>query len=166
MPTVAEHEVNPTLDLVLERSVDVPPELVWRAWTEPELMKQWFAPRPWKTVEVEVDLRPGGKFWTVMQSPEGEDSGGGGAGCILEVVKNRRLVWTTALGPGFRPQPSSEGDLPFTAIISMEPQGKGTRYTAIAVHQDEAGKNRHEQMGFHEGWGICLDQLVELVKTI
>ena len=158
--------IDPDLDLVLERVVDVPPELVWRAWTEPELMKQWFTPRPWTTESIEVDLRPGGIFKLVMRSPEGEVTGGGGAGCILEVVKNRKLVWTTALGPGFRPQPSSEEELPFTAVISMEPHENGTKYTATAIHRDVSDRNKHDEMGFHQGWGTTLDQLVELVKTL
>ena len=162
---VGEHEVNPDLDLVLERFIDVPTELVWRAWTEPELLKQGFTPRPWTTVHVEIDLRPGGAFTTVMRSPEGEGTGGDGTGCILEVVPNRKLVWTSALGPGFRPQSGGEDDLPFTAIISMEPQGTGTKYTAIAKHRDGAGKDTHEQMGFHDGWGAALDQLVEVVTS-
>jgi uncharacterized protein YndB with AHSA1/START domain len=152
---------DPQLDLVLEREVDVPPHLVWAAWTRPEHIRHWFAPKPFEVAEAEVDLRPGGIFRIVMKSPDGElmDQG---AGCILEVVENQRLVWTGAMGPGFRPQTS---ELPFTAIITMEPAGTGTRYRAVAVHGSTEGKAQHEQMGFHEGWGACLDQLVELVKT-
>jgi uncharacterized protein YndB with AHSA1/START domain len=93
---------NPTLDLVLERVVPVAPERVWRAWTDPEKLKQWFCPRPWRTVECQIDLRPGGLFRTVMQSPEGEAMEPN-TGCYLEVVPNELLVWTGALEPGFRP---------------------------------------------------------------
>jgi uncharacterized protein YndB with AHSA1/START domain len=75
---------DPELDLVLERVVDVPPALVWRAWTEPERLKRWFTPKPWQTVECEIDLRPGGIFRTTMRSPEGEDTPH--VGCYLEVV--------------------------------------------------------------------------------
>lgn len=160
--------LNPELDLVLERTVDVPPEKVWAAWTRPELMKQWFTPAPWKTVEVEIDLRPGGLFRTVMASPDGEVMPAGD-GCILEVVENRRLVWTTALGPGYRPGlPVSGGkecdELQFTAVILIEPHGNGTKYTAIAIHPDAASAKRHAEMGFHDGWGKAFDQLVELVS--
>ena len=49
-------------DLVLERVLDAPRDLVWRAWTDPELMKIWWAPRPYQTPEIEVELRPGGRF--------------------------------------------------------------------------------------------------------
>ena len=152
---------DPNLDLMLERTVDVRPELVWRAWTEPALMKQWFTPAPWTTVEAEVDLRPGGIFRFVMRSPEGKDFPN--LGCLLEVVPNRRLAWTDALGPGFRPR---DGGFPFTAFVSMEPAGSGTKYTARAVHKDTGGRQKHADMGFHDGWGKALDQLVALVKRM
>jgi uncharacterized protein YndB with AHSA1/START domain len=47
-----------------------------------------------------------------------------------------------------------------TAAILLEPEGKGTRYTAHVLHQDEAGRKSHEEMGFKDGWGKALDQLV------
>lgn len=149
---------DPELDLVLERVVDVPPELVWEAWTTPEHLKHWFVPRPWTITEVEIDLRPGGRFRTVMRSPEGEESGGDG--CFLEIVEGRRLVWTDTLGPGYRPAPEPF----FTAVVSMEPEGSGTRYKAIAIHGKPETREQHEAMGFHEGWGTVLDQLVEYVE--
>ncbi|KAA0235862.1 MAG: hypothetical protein JJLCMIEE_02065 [Acidimicrobiales bacterium] len=154
--------IDPALDLVLERDIDVPPELVWRCWTEPQHLMQWFTPKPYETVDAEMDVRPGGIFRVVMRSPEGEDMDQG-AGCYLEVVTNRRLVWTGALGPGFRP---TDGDFPFTAIITMEPSASGTRYRAVAVHGSPELKARHEEMGFHDGWGAALDQLIELAKTL
>lgn len=159
-------KIDPKLDLVLERTVDVAPELVWKAWTEPEHLMKWFTPRPWRTVECEVDLWPGGMFRTVMESPEGEKVGGAGA-CYVEIVENRRLVWTTALEPGYRPA-AHDPDAPFvfTAAILIEPEGSGTKYTAIARHRDEGGRESHEKMGFHEGWGAAFDQLVELAKAM
>lgn len=164
MPQI-DQPVDPKLDLVLERVVDVPRHLVWRAWTEPELMKKWFTPRPWETVEVEIDLRPGGKFRTVFRSPEGEVIDND-PGCILEVLPNEKLVWTSALGPGYRPLVSPDGAPVFTAIIRLEEQGDRTKYTAIAKHRDEAGRNAHVEMGFEQGWGAALDQLVKLAKML
>jgi uncharacterized protein YndB with AHSA1/START domain len=161
-PTQLPITPDPDLDLVLERVVDVPVEKVWAAWTKPEHLTKWFTPTPWTTPTAEVDLRPGGIFRTVMRSPEGEESDN--AGCYLEVVENRRLVWTGALGPGFRPQ---ESDLPFTAVVAMEAAGEGrTKYAAVAIHADPAGRTRHEEMGFHDGWGAALDQLVTYAKTM
>lgn len=59
--------VIPELDLVFERTVEVAPELVWMAWTQPEHLKHWFTPAPWTTVDCEIDLRPGGIFRTTMR---------------------------------------------------------------------------------------------------
>jgi uncharacterized protein YndB with AHSA1/START domain len=154
---------NPELDLVLERTVDVAPELVWKAWTTPELLKQWFAPRPWTTTACEIDLQPGGRFDTTMRSPEGDVYPS--SGCILVVEEGSRLVFTSGLGPGFRPV-IVEGGFPFTAVISIEPDGTGTKYTATAIHADASAKKSHEDMGFIEGWGMALDQLVEVAKTL
>jgi uncharacterized protein YndB with AHSA1/START domain len=154
---------DPRLDLVLERVVDVPPDRVWAAWTEPKRLVKWFTPAPWTTTECEIDLRPGGIFRTVMRSPEGESFPN--VGCYLEVVPRERLVWTDVLLAGFRPAPVSGGDghcvVGFTAAILLAPEGKGTRYTAVVLHRDPEGRRRHEEMGFHEGWGKALDQLVE-----
>jgi uncharacterized protein YndB with AHSA1/START domain len=151
---------DPELDLVLERVVPVPPELVWQAWTRPEHVKRWFAPAPWTVAECEIDLRPGGAMRTVMRSPEGELHPG--TGCFLEIVENRRLVFTDALGPGYRPAAEPF----FTAVITFEPEGDGTRYVARAIHGDAETRKKHEEMGFHEGWSAALDQLIELVKTL
>lgn len=165
---------NPQLDLVFEREVAVPKELIWQAWTRPELIKKWFTPAPWTTVGCEIDLRPGGLFYTLMRSPEGQEFPN--TGCYLEVVANQRLVWTSALGPGFRPKPalpaesadSANCDFPFTVILTLAPQGTGTGtcYTAVALHRDEADRQKHEAMGFQDGWGKALDQLVALVKAM
>jgi uncharacterized protein YndB with AHSA1/START domain len=152
--------IDPQLDLVLERHADVPPEKVWKAWTEPQHLKQWFAPKPWTIEECDVDLRPGGRFRFVMRSPEGQTFPN--VGCFLEIVKNQRLVWTDALAPGYRP--SAEPF--FTAMVLLESDGRGgTKYTAIAMHKDPEGREKHEQMGFAEGWGQVFDQMVEHVKT-
>lgn len=156
---MSSSEFDPKLDLVLERVVDVPRELVWAAWTQPEHLKKWFAPAPWSVSSCEIDLRPGGICRTVMRSPEGEEFPS--TGCYLEIVENERLVFTDALGPGYRPS----GEAFFTAVITLEAQGAGTRYTAKAMHKDETDRQKHDEMGFHVGWGICLDQLVALVKA-
>ncbi|MCA8962300.1 MAG: SRPBCC family protein [Planctomycetes bacterium] len=155
----ARPDIDPELDLVLERVVGVRPELVWRAWTQPQHLMQWFTPKPWETVACEIDLRPGGIFSTTMRSPEGEVMPEN-AGCYLEVVENRKLVFTDALGPGYRPK--GEGFM--TAMIILESHGTGTRYTAIALHANPESKKQHEQMGFMDGWGTALDQLVALAK--
>ena len=112
--------LNPDLDLLLERVVDVPPEIIWKAWTQPEHLKAWFAPKPWLTIDCQIDLRPGGMFYTVMQSPEGEEYPS--AGCYLEIIPNKKLVFTDALAPGYRP---AENPF-FTAVITLTEVAGGT----------------------------------------
>ena len=156
------YTINPELDLELIRDVPVPPEAVFAAWTDPESLKQWFAPRPYSITRCEIDLHPGGGFRTAMNSPEGEELFDT-TGCILEVVPNERLVWTEALTAAYRPQASP---MPFTAILELRSNGSGgCQYRAIAVHQDLDGRKQHEEMGFHEGWGTVVDQMVEHIQA-
>lgn len=159
-------KIDPKLDLVLNRVIDLKPEQVWKGWTTPALLCKWFCPEPWKVIEAEMDLFPGGIFRTVMQSHEGEKFPG--TGCILQVEENKKLVWTDALLPGFRPvvTPESGAGMLFTAMILLEEFEGKTKYTAIAKHKDEADRKKHEEMGFHQGWGICADQLEKLMKSL
>jgi uncharacterized protein YndB with AHSA1/START domain len=157
---------DPELDLLLERVVDVPRRLVWAAWTQPEHLVKWFCPLPWKTTDCRIDLQPGGLFQTTLQGPEGP--GFTNTGCFLQVVDQELLVWTGALGPGFRPLAKDAATVhPFlmTAIIALEDVAGGTKYTALVRHGDAPGRQAHEQMGFHAGWGKALDQLVEHAKA-
>jgi len=138
-------------ELVLTRIFNAPPEKVFRAWTEPEWLTQWFAPLPWTTPRAELDVRPGGANLIVMRSPEGENFPN--SGVYLEVVKNERLVFTDAYTRAWEPS-----DQPFmTVILTFEDIGGKTRYTARVRHWTAADRERHEQMGFHEGWGQCAD---------
>lgn len=156
----SEERYDDRLDLALTRTIDVPRALVWEAWTNPEHVKKWFAPAPWTTVDCEIDLRPGGIFRTVMRSPEGQDFPN--VGCFLELVEHQKIVWTDALAPGYRPSIKPF----FTAIITLEAHGRGTKYTACALHKDDGDRKAHEEMGFFDGWGQCLQQLVAVAKQL
>lgn len=157
------------LDLVLERTLNAPRDLVWRALTEVDLLKRWFAPRPYEISEFELDLRPGGIFRMRMVGPDGFDTGHGVPGCVLDVVEGERLAWTSALGPGYRPAEMGEGceGFPMTAVMTLEdaPGGR-TLYRAVALHKNEADRDTHDQMGFHEGWGTCASQLEDLAGEL
>jgi len=152
----AEHE------LVLTRLIDAPRENLFRCWTEPALIKQWFAPKPYTTPVAEVDLRVGGASNIVMQSPDGQQIPC--PGTYLEVVPNRKLVFTDAYTGDWNPKTNGK---PFmTGIITFDDEDGKTRYTARVRHWNAEDKKTHEDMGFHTGWGICTDQLAALAKTI
>jgi uncharacterized protein YndB with AHSA1/START domain len=160
MTAVAESAPTTDRDLVLTRIIDAPPEKLFRAWTEPELLKQWFAPLPYNTPVAELDVRPGGAILVVMRGPDGIDMPN--RGVYLEVVKNERLVSTDAYTRAWELSPK-----PFmTLILTFERQGTKTKYTARVRHWTVADREAHEKMGFHEGWGICADQLAALVAKL
>ena len=148
-------------ELVLTREIDAPREKLFRAWTQPELLKQWFAPLPFTTPHAELDVRPGGSSLIVMRGPDGPDYPN--RGVYLEVVENERLVSTDAFTSAWQPS-----EKPFmTLILTFEDIGGGkTGYTARVRHWTVEDREMHEKMGFHEGWGTCADQLAALVAKI
>jgi len=148
------------LDLVLSRLVAAPRALVWRAWTDPELLKRWFAPAPLTVPDLEIDLRPGGALRGVMRDPQGPEYPL--SGVYLEVVERERLVTTDTMEPGWRPSKA-----PFmTTIVTLADEAGGTLYVARVLHKDEESVKRHVEMGFFDGWGKCADQLEQVAKAL
>ena len=147
-------------ELVLTRLIDAPRNKLFRCWTEPALLKQWFAPEPYKVVEARMDVRAGGSSLIVMRGPDGPDMPM--PGVYLDVVPNERLVFTDAYVSAWEPSAK-----PFmTGIISFGEEGGKTRYHARVLHWTQDDREAHEKMGFHEGWGICADQLAALAARI
>ena len=153
--------------LSFTRHIKASPANVWRCWTEPELLKQWFAPKPVQTTEAEMDARPGGGFRIVMVIPD-HGTMAGDAGCVLVADPGKRLVWTNLLGPGFKPNALGTGpmDFGFTAIIDIAPADGGCTYTATVMHATSDAAKTHEGMGFYDGWGTCATQLGDLAATL
>jgi uncharacterized protein YndB with AHSA1/START domain len=149
-------EQNAIHELSITRRIEASPETVYRVWTQ--RTGEWFAPRPYTTPVVDHDLRPGGRSNIVMRAPDGTDIPL--KGVFLEVVPNRKLVSTDAFTEGWIPQEAF-----MVVIVTFEPEGDGTRYTARVRHWDEAALKRHEEMGFREGWGIVAGQLAELAEA-
>lgn len=148
-------------ELVLSRLIDAPRDKVYRCWTEPDLLKQWFAPQPFTTSEARLDVRPGGANVVTMQSHDGLKFPN--AGIYLEVIPNERLVLTDAFTAGWSPK---DGPPFMVAIISFADEAGKTRYEARVRHWTAEARIQHETMGFHKGWGQCADQLEELAKTL
>ena len=147
-------------ELVLTRIINASRDKVFKAWTDPELLKQWFAPLPYTTAIAELDVRPGGANLVVMRDPNGKDLPN--RGVYLEVVANERLVITDAYTRAW--EPSAKAFM--TIILTFEDEDGATRYTARVRHWSVADREAHERMGFHEGWGQCADQLAALVAKL
>jgi len=147
-------------ELVLTRLIDAPRAALYRCWTEPQLVKQWFAPKPWETPIAELDVRAGGASRIVMRGPDGSESAG--SGVYLEVIPNEKIVFTDAFSSAWAPS-----EKPFmVGIVTFADENGKTRYTARVRHWSVADKETHEKMGFHQGWGQCADQLAALAKTL
>ena len=146
-------------ELVLSRLIDVPRAKLFRCWLEPALITQWFTPPPWKTIAAEVDARAGGGSVITMQGPDGTQVPN--RGIFLEVVPDERIVFTDAYTSAWVPSAKPF----FTAILTFEDEGGGTRYTARARHWSAEDCAAHDKMGFHQGWGVATDQLAALAAT-
>lgn len=145
-------------DLILTRLIDAVPDRVFEAWTRPELLKLWFAPLPWTTPIVEIDVRPGGSSLIVMRAENGSDYPY--RGVYLEVAQNERLVFTNAYTTAWEPATK-----PFTTVIlTFEAHLGMTKYTALVRHWSIADREAHETMGFHTGWPVCAQQLADLLE--
>ena len=156
---------NPDLDLEIVRDVPLSPQALFQGWTDPVVLKQWFCPRPWKVIECEIDLRPGGLFANTMQGPDGQTMPRG-EGIWLCVEPFSRLVWTNFIGPDYRPKSLPAPAFEFVCELNFEATSAGlTRYHARVMHSNAEGKARHEAMGFQAGWGAALQQLVDLKQV-
>lgn len=149
------------LTLVLARTIAAPRESVWRCWSEPALLSQWFCPAPWRVEAVDMALTPGGRWDLVMAGPEGERMES--RGCILLAEPPRRLVFTDHFTEGFRPAPE-----PFmTGFVELEAaEGAATRLRWGARHRREEDVARHREMGFEPGWTAASAQLDALARSL
>ncbi|MEO1640967.1 MAG: SRPBCC domain-containing protein [Pseudomonadota bacterium] len=152
--------------LQFTREIAASAHSIWRCWTEPELLMQWFAPAPVKTTAAAIDPIPGGRFDTTMVIPDFPDPMTG-QGCVLAADPCKRFAFTNMMTAGFQPQDQSgEGQFPFTAEITITAKDTGCTYTVTVRHLDTAGAEAHKAMGFYDGWGTAATQMAELAKTL
>lgn len=147
-------------ELVISRLIPAPRDKLFRCWTDPALIVQWFTPSPWKTIRAEMEVRAGGASLIVMQGPDGTEMVN--RGIYLEVLLNQRLVFTDAYTSAWVPSAKPF----FTGVLTFEDEAGHTRYTARARHWTAEDCAAHARMGFHEGWGIATSQLAALAATL
>lgn len=149
-------------DLAITRTIPAPRAVVWRCWTEPELLKQWYCPKPWRVSEADIDVRAGGRANVTMQGPDGQVQHILGA--YLEVVPQERLIFTDAMTEGYRPGLGT----PFMiGHVTLQDAADGSTLMVWgARHWTEEARRQHEAMGFEDGWGAAAAQLADLARTV
>jgi uncharacterized protein YndB with AHSA1/START domain len=137
-------------ELRLERTFDATAEAVFDAWTNPEVLRRWWAGGPdWETPLAEVDLREGGSYRLAMHDPEGGMTHTVG-GEFTEIRRPERLVYTWT----WEDMPESPSDGSVVTVDFAEQDG---RTTVTLVH---SGLRTDESRARHEhGWNACLDNL-------
>ncbi|WP_332819523.1 SRPBCC family protein [Sphingopyxis sp.] len=148
-------------ELTISRFIAAPPAAVWNAWSVPANLEKWWIPAPIECQVVALDLRPGGGFVTRMREEGAADFQPHVDGCFLEAIPEQRLVFTTVLTEGWQP---AEPWLAMTAILTFEAKDGGTLYSARVLHKSPEDSAKHEEMGFHEGWGTVLGQLAAMLE--
>ncbi len=152
---------NDGLTLSLARTIAAPRAAVWRCWSEPDLLKQWYCPKPWAVTHVDMEVRPGGRMNMTMSGPGGEKINL--VGCFLDVARGRRLVFTDGYAEGLMPRENAF--MTGSVTLNDTPEG-GTEMVWSARHASAADTEKHLAMGFEAGWGAASDQLDELARSI
>jgi uncharacterized protein YndB with AHSA1/START domain len=163
---MTQMKIDPTRDLVIERSLKAPPAVVWRCWTEPALFCQWYMPKPWTLAEAVIELRPGGRFFLLAQSPDGQRYPNEGS--ILLAEPGCKLVFTDLMLQDYKPVEKVSADFgpAFTAVMTFEPEGRGTRYRTVARHASPADAKANAEMGWTDGSKVTAEQLDALSQEL
>lgn len=140
--------------LVLHRILKAPRQKVYDCWTMPEHMVHWFMPKPHFLSDIDIDLRPGGRYNSTMHV---DGVAMPSEGCVLDAIPGRKFVFTDMMTEDF--QPVAEPGLGFTATIELNDHPDGCEYIATARHRTAEDSAKHEAMGFTEGWGLVATQL-------
>jgi uncharacterized protein YndB with AHSA1/START domain len=142
-------------ELSITRDIAAPPDKVWDIMTN--RIEEWWCPKPWYAKFDKLERRAGGASMCTMYGPDGEVHPH--PGTALAWDEGRRFAFTDAIVGDLMPAG------PFMiGIWTIEADGDGSRYTAVARHWTQVDRDRHAEMGFEEGWGACADQLVALAE--
>jgi len=152
---LAEHLAKkPAFELVLERVIDAPRARVFEAWTNPEQMAQWFAPKPFKLIIDKMDFRPGGRFSMAMRGPDGNDFPF--TGVYREIVPPAKLSWAGEFASGPPEQVST--------VVTFEEEGQKTKVHVRQTFHVMTPEIEHATKGAKRGWTMTLDQLAAHVQ--
>jgi uncharacterized protein YndB with AHSA1/START domain len=145
--------------ILITREFDAPRHLVWRAYTEPELIKRWWAGKRGHVTSVEVDLRVGGRWRYVMQANGGFEVAFHGE--YREIVAPERLVDTEA----FEGLPDPDANAALCTLTLTDKDGR-TYMEMLVEHPDQAGRDAHVNSGMEGGMQESMDALEQIAATL
>ncbi len=150
-------------EIVITRVFNAPRELVFKAWTDPKHVAQWWGPKGFTTKVIELDLRPGGKSRYVMIGPDGTEYPV--KGVFREIVPLERIVTSDEFDEGF--EKVVNADLPKGIVMTalFEDLDGKTKLTLRIVHESAEERRKHEEMGVIAGWNSSFDCLDEFLVT-
>jgi uncharacterized protein YndB with AHSA1/START domain len=154
-------DLDPDLDLRIDRVIRAPRTRVWTAWTDPDDLARWWLPAPMRCRVDQLDVVAGGAFVTSM-SEDGVDFGPHLDACFVVVDPGARIVFTNALDSHWRP--ARPAPVAMTAEITFGDHPDGTDYHVVVRHADAASRARHEELGFADGWGTVTAQLAAVAE--
>lgn len=151
-------------ELVITRVFDAPPELVWKAWTEPEHFQRWWGPKDYTCPFCEMDFRVGGKYLNCMRSPEGQEYWS--TGVYREIVPMERIVFTDCFAdeqgnvvPATHYGMSSDFPLEMLVSVTLEDQDGRTKMTL----KHSGLPATPEGQGAQQGWNESFDKLAKSI---
>lgn len=159
-------------ELIITRVFDAPRELVWKAWTEPEMFKKWWGPKDFTTPHVNIDLRIGGRYLTSMKGPEGSpfDKEMWSTGEYLEVVLSQKLVVTDSFADedgnvvpaSFYGMP---GTFPLETKITITFEEVDDNKTKVTLRYHSIEGIEDKMLGdMTQGWNQSFDKLAASFK--
>jgi uncharacterized protein YndB with AHSA1/START domain len=152
---MAKNTVNEIERMVVTRVFDAPRELVWKAWTDPQYLMQWWGPKGFTAPFCEMDFRVGGKFRCCMRAPDGQEFWNGGE--YHEIIPHEKIVYSMyfADAKGNKVEAAHYG-------IEHEAIDGRTKLTLIGNETMESAKDS----GQLEGWNQILDKVAAVIAEL
>ena len=147
-------------EIVISRTFNVPRELVWKAWTDPQHVMQWWGPKEFKNSSCKSDLRVGGAFHLNMCAPDGSTYPC--KGIFREIVEPERIVYDSEADES---HPCGAGLPPRSLVtVTFEGHGNNTTLTLHTRFESEARRDAANLAGYSISWGEALERLAEALK--
>lgn len=149
------------LRVTIERSFDAPVDDVWAAWTEPELLEQWWAPKPWRAVTKDMNFAEGGRWLYAMTSPEGQRHWD--LKTFQKIDPKKSFTYrSTFCDENGTIAPGAAGS---TWVNTFAARDGGTLVTNVIQNESLERLEAQLKMGFKEGYTMGLDQLEQLLAS-